>query len=353
VVEKQVKAWFRRSLLDWNLKKNDRKMPWKGIKDPYKIWLSEVMLQQTRVEQGMGYYNRFIERFPTVHDLAQSPENQVFKLWEGLGYYSRCRNLIATAKKVSLELNGRFPNTLEGLLSLKGVGPYTAAAIGSFAFGLPLAVVDGNVIRVISRFLGITEPVDLPGIKKNIEFMAQELMDEKNPAVYNQAIMDFGAVVCKPQQPICERCPLKKKCVAFNEGLQSSIPRKSPKTKAQVRYLNYLILEHKGRQLVRKRSGNDIWKDLYEFILWEKDEPQDVKDLQNLKSWGLKSPGTATQVIDVSDEIIHQLTHRKIICRLVHIKIEQPIKLEGYDWKSKTAIRQLPFPRLLTRYLKW
>jgi A/G-specific adenine glycosylase len=152
--------------------------------------------------------------------------------------------------------------------------------------------------------------------------MAQELMDEKNPAVYNQAIMDFGAVVCKPQQPICERCPLKKKCVAFNEGLQSSIPRKSPKTKAQVRYLNYLILEHKGRQLVRKRSGNDIWKDLYELI-------------------------------DVSDEIIHQLTHRKIICRLVHIKIEQPIKLEGYDWKSKTAIRQLPFPRLFTRYLKW
>lgn len=353
MVEKQVKTWFRRSLLEWNLKKNDRKMPWKGIKDPYKIWLSEVMLQQTRVEQGMGYYNRFIERFPTIHKLAQSPENQVFKLWEGLGYYSRCRNLIDTAKKVSFELKGRFPNTLEGLLSLRGVGPYTAAAIGSFAFELPLAVVDGNVIRVISRFLGISAPVDQQDIKKKLGLLAQELMDEKNPAIYNQAIMDFGAVVCKPQQPLCKECALKKKCVAFNEGLQHSIPRKSAKTKAQVRYLNYLILEYNGRQLVRKRSGKDIWKDLYEFVLLEKDEPQDVKVLQNFSTWGFKSPNLSRQVIDVSEEITHQLSHRKIICRLVHIKIEKPINLEGYVWKTKTAIRQLPFPRLITRYLNW
>ena len=267
--------------------------------------------------------------------------------------FRSCRNLIATAQKVSVELNGRFPNTPEGLLSLKGVGPYTAAAIGSFAFGLPLAVVDGNVIRVISRFLGITQPVDRPRTKKNMELMAQELLDEKNPAVYNQAIMDFGAVVCKPQQPLCDRCPLKKKCVAFNEGIQSSIPRKTPKTKAQVRYLNYLILEHKGRQLVRKRSENDIWKDLYEFVLLEKDEPQDMQELQNLKSWGLKSSRVAKQVMDVSDEIIHQLTHRKIICRLVHIRIEEPIQLQGYEWKTKNAILQLPFPRLITRYLNW
>ena len=353
MVEKQVKTWFRKSLLEWNLKKNDRKMPWKGIRDPYKIWLSEVMLQQTRVEQGIGYYNRFIERFPTVHDLAQSPENQVFKLWEGLGYYSRCRNLIATAKKISLELGGRFPNTRDGLLSLKGVGPYTAAAIGSFAFGLPLAVVDGNVIRVISRFLGMREPVDQPKIKKNMEFLAQELMDEKNPAMYNQAIMDFGAVICKPQQPLCAECPLKKKCIAYNKGLQHSIPKKSPKPKAQTRYLNYLILEHKGRQLVRKRSENDIWKDLYEFILLEKDEPQEMKVLQNLSSWGFTSSKISKEVMEVSEEIIHQLTHRKIICRLVHIKIEKPIKLEGYTWKTKIAIRQLPFPRLITRYLNW
>lgn len=353
MVEKQVKTWFRKSLLKWNSEKNDRKMPWKGISDPYKIWLSEVMLQQTRVEQGMGYYNRFIREFPTVHSLAQSPENQVFKLWEGLGYYSRCRNLIATAKKVSFELGGRFPTTREGLLSLKGVGPYTAAAIGSFAFGLPLAVLDGNVIRVISRFMGITEPTDLPEVKKNMEVLAQELLDEKNPAVYNQAIMDFGAVICKPQQPNCGGCPLKKKCIAFNKGLQSAIPHKSKRVRSQVRYLNYLILEYNGRQLVRKRVGKDIWKDLYEFILLEQDEPQDMKFLQNLTNWGLKPSKVSKQVIDVSDEIIHQLTHRKINCRLIHIKIDQSVHLEGYEWKTKNAIRHLPFPRLITRYLGW
>ena len=353
MVEKQVKTWFRKSLLKWNSEKNDRKMPWKGIKDPYKIWLSEVMLQQTRVEQGMGYYNRFIERFPTVESLAQSPENQIFKLWEGLGYYSRCRNLIATAKKVSIELKGRFPNTKEGLLSLKGVGPYTASAIGSFAFGLPLAVVDGNVIRVISRFLGITDPTDQPVVKKKMDLLAQELMDEKNPAIYNQAIMDFGAVICKPQLPLCKECPLKKKCVAFNNGLQSSIPYKSKKVKSQARYFHYLILEHRGKQLVRKRIGNDIWKDLYEFILLEKDEPQDGKFLQNLSNWGLKSSKISKQVIDVSDEIVHQLTHRKIICSLVYIQIDQSVSLKGYEWKTKNAIRQLPFPRLITRYLGW
>ncbi len=353
MVEKQLKTWFRRSLLRWNSDKNDRKMPWKGISDPYKIWLSEIMLQQTRVEQGMGYYNRFIERFPTVHSLAQSPENQVFKLWEGLGYYSRCRNLIATAKKVSLELRGRFPDTLEGLLSLKGVGPYTAAAIGSFAFGLPHAVVDGNVIRVISRFMGITAPTDQSEVKKKLALLAQELLDEKNPAVYNQSIMDFGAVVCRPQQPRCNDCPLQKKCIAYAKGIQSSLPRKSKKVASQMRYLYYLILEHKGKQLVRKRGEKDIWKDLYEFVLMERDEAQETPFLLQLSNWGFKSTHLKQQVVDISEEIIHQLTHRKIHCRLVHIKIETPVQLEGYEWKSKNTIRQLPFPRLITRYLGW
>ena len=267
MIEKQTKTWFRRSLLDWNLNKNDRKMPWKGIKDPYKIWLSEIMLQQTRVEQGMGYYNRFIKAFPTVESLSQATENQIFKLWEGLGYYSRCRNLIATAKKVSFELGGRFPETREGLLSLKGVGPYTAAAIGSFAFGLPLAVVDGNVMRVLSRVLGIKEPVDQPAVKKKIEKYAGELLDDKNPAAYNQAIMDLGAVVCKPQQPACSQCPFQKKCFAHKHELQATLPVKSKKIKSRERFIYYLILEHAGKQLLRKRRGNDIWKGLYEFVL--------------------------------------------------------------------------------------
>lgn len=353
MIEKQTKTWFRRSLLDWNLNKNDRKMPWKGIKDPYKIWLSEIMLQQTRVEQGMGYYNRFIKAFPTVESLSQATENQVFKLWEGLGYYSRCRNLIATAKKVSFELGGRFPETREGLLSLKGVGPYTAAAIGSFAFGLPLAVVDGNVMRVLSRVLGIKEPVDLPAVKKKIDTYAGELLDDKNPAAYNQAIMDLGAVVCKPQQPACSQCPFQIKCVAHKHGLQATLPVKSKKIKSRERFVYYLILEHAGKQLMRKRTGNDIWKGLYEFVLMEKDEPQASESLQKLSDWGIPSAGIRQEIVDVSGEIVHQLTHQKIRCQLIHIKVDKAIHLEGYAWQKKNAIRQFPFPRLITRHLGW
>jgi A/G-specific adenine glycosylase len=353
VIEKQTKTWFRRSLLDWNLNKNDRKMPWKGIKDPYKIWLSEIMLQQTRVEQGMGYYNRFIKAFPTVESLSQATENQVFKLWEGLGYYSRCRNLIETAKKVSFELGGRFPETREGLLSLKGVGPYTAAAIGSFAFGLPLAVVDGNVMRVLSRVLGIKEPVDQPAVKKKIEKYAGELLDDKNPATYNQAIMDLGAVVCKPQQPACSQCPFQKKCFAHKHGLQATLPVKSKKIKSRERFVYYLILEHAGKQLLRKRTGNDIWKGLYEFVLMEKDEPQASESLQKLSGWGIPSTGIRQEIVDVSGEIVHQLTHQKIRCQLIHIKVDKAIHLEGYAWQKKNAIRQFPFPRLITRHLGW
>jgi A/G-specific adenine glycosylase len=353
VIEKQIKAWFRRSVLQWNLNKNDRKMPWKGVKDPYKIWLSEIMLQQTRVEQGMGYYIRFIKAFPTVQKLAQAPENHVFKLWEGLGYYSRCRNLIETAKKVSVEMGGSFPDSREGLLSLKGVGPYTASAIGSFAFGLPLAVLDGNVMRVLSRVFGIREPIDQPSVKKKMEEMASCLLDEKNPAAYNQAIMDFGAVVCKPQQPDCISCPFRKKCFANLHGMQAALPVKSKKIKNKERFIYYLVLEHGEKQLVRKRTGNDIWKGLYEFVWMEKDEPQELDFLQNLSSWGFPSKRIKKQIIDVSEEIMHQLTHQKIRCQFIHIKIDQPVHLEGYTWHTKNAILQFPFPRLLTRYLGW
>ncbi len=353
MVEKQVKTWFRRSLIQWNLKKNDRKMPWKGISDPYKIWLSEVMLQQTRVEQGIGYYNRFLDRFPTVDILAKASDNQVFKLWEGLGYYSRCRNLISTAQKVSFEMEGRFPSTREGLLSLKGVGPYTAAAIGSFAFGLPLAVVDGNVFRVLARIFGIQEPIDQPKGKKMLESLAQELLDEKNPAIYNQAIMDFGAVVCKPQQPLCKECPFQKKCIAHQKNAQAVLPRKSKKAKIRNRYLYYLILESKGKQLVRERPGKDIWQGLYEFILLEHDEPLEENYLQVLSNWGIKAKKIKKELNGLSEEIVHQLSHQKIHCRILRVTIDQHILLEGYQWRSKTAIRQLPFPRLITRYLGW
>src|ERR1700749_1524911 len=194
---------FTTLLLKWHNGKNSRVMPWKGEKNPYKIWLSEVILQQTRVEQGWSYYEKFVETFPTIHDLATAPEQKVFKLWEGLGYYSRCKNLIATAKRIDTEYKGVFPSTYEELLQLKGIGPYTAAAISSFAFGLPHAVVDGNVNRVLARDFGIETPFDTTEGKKIFSILAQELLDKKNSSAYNQAIMDLGATVCTPRNPLC------------------------------------------------------------------------------------------------------------------------------------------------------
>jgi A/G-specific adenine glycosylase len=197
-----MKPDFTKKLMKWNQSSNNRAMPWKGEKDPYKIWLSEIILQQTRVEQGLGYYERFVKKFPTIKHLAKAPEQEVFKLWEGLGYYTRCKNLIATATFISKEKKGKFPDDYESILSLKGVGPYTAAAIASFAYNLPHAVIDGNVFRVLSRYFGISTPVDTAAGKKMYALLAKELLDKDEPGLYNQAIMDFGAVVCKPLQPL-------------------------------------------------------------------------------------------------------------------------------------------------------
>src|SRR5882757_84990 len=200
------KADFSDHLLKWHKGKNDRKMPWKGEKNPYKVWLSEVILQQTRVQQGWAYYENFLKAFPTIHDLAIAPEQKVFKLWEGLGYYSRCRNLIATAKKIDAEYNGQFPNTYGEILALKGIGPYTAAAIASFAFRLPHAVVDGNVTRVLSRYFGISTPIDTTAGKKLFTELADALLDKEQADIYNQAIMDLGATICLPRNPLCTAC---------------------------------------------------------------------------------------------------------------------------------------------------
>src|SRR5579859_4925347 len=206
---------FTKTLLGWNSSGNFREMPWKGEKDPYKVWLSEVILQQTRVQQGWAYYEKFINAFPTIHDLAVAPEQQIFKLWEGLGYYSRCRNLIATAKKIDAEYNGRFPSSYEEILALKGIGPYTAAAIASFAFGLPHAVVDGNVTRVLSRYFGNSTPIDTVAGKKLYTELADVLLDKGQPDSYNQAIMDFGATICLPRNPLCADCVQQAGCQAW------------------------------------------------------------------------------------------------------------------------------------------
>ena len=245
-------------------------MPWKGEKDPYKIWLSEIILQQTRVEQGLSYYLRFIEKFPTVDDLANADDNTIFKMWEGLGYYSRCRNLIATARHISNELGGYFPKTYDEILLLKGVGAYTASAIASFAYDLPYAVVDGNVNRVIARFFGLHIPVDSSAGKKLLTAQANALLDKKAPALYNQAIMDFGATVCKPRLPLCSTCFLSRYCKAYNEDMVALLPVKEKKLIRKSRWFYYFLIEKDGRFAVSKDGAKISGTACMSFHYWSK-----------------------------------------------------------------------------------
>lgn len=352
MVEKQVKESFLNAMKSWHDHVNNRTMPWKGIKDPYRIWLSEVILQQTRVEQGMAYYKRFTERFPTVQDLAQAPDNEVFKLWEGLGYYNRCRNLLATAREVSTRFNGRFPSTRAGLIALKGIGDYTAAAIGSFAFGLPLAVVDGNVLRVLARFFAIADPIDQQPGKTRLTGLADQLLDQQYPAAHNQAIMDLGATVCKPRLPQCGTCPLAKQCKAFASGTQDQYPVKSKKTIQKERFFYYLVLEAGGKKAVRQRVGKGIWSGLHEFILKETDEPATERELQSLSFWGVETATLRRGCWNLSETITHQLTHQKIHCRFLCAQIEKPVPIDTYRWISQTALAEMAFPRLITRFME-
>lgn len=262
-----MKLNFTSTLLHWHTHSNTREMPWKGEKDPYKIWLSEIILQQTRVEQGLAYYNKFTQAYPTVFDLAKAKDQTVFKLWEGLGYYNRCRNLLATAREIVKTFDGKFPNDYETLLTLKGVGPYTAAAIASFAFNAPHAVLDGNVYRVIARYQGIDVPTDTTAGKKIFETRAAALLDKKRAGLYNQAIMDFGATVCKPLAPTCNNCPLQKTCVAHATAQVNQLPIKEKQLIKKERRFYYFLLQVQDEIWVTERKHKDIWQGLFEFYL--------------------------------------------------------------------------------------
>ena len=342
---------FTRTLLSWNKKSNVRQMPWKGIDDPYKIWLSEIMLQQTRVEQGTAYYNRFIEKFPTVNKLALAADDEVFKMWEGLGYYSRCKNLMATAKTIAFEYEGIFPKTHEEILKLKGIGPYTAAAIASFAFKLPFAVVDGNVTRVISRYFGIEKPIDTNDGKKYFAGLAQALLHKEHPAIYNQAIMDFGATICKPQQPLCEVCELQKNCVAFAKGLTKILPIKEKKLKKRTRYFYYIIVEQQGKIYVRKRTEKDIWENLWEFILVEMTENLNSESFTKTNQFTSLFNGMNIE-IKASEFYKQQLTHQTIEGLFIHVRTEEGFKNENYSSLKKTDIKKLAFPKFITGFLE-
>lgn len=346
------KKFFSSALLKWNLKINDRPMPWKGEKDPYKIWLSEIILQQTRVEQGWDYYNRFVATFPTVEKLAAAPEDKVFKLWEGLGYYSRCKNLIATAKIIVKEYNGKFPNTYQEILALKGVGPYTTAAIASFAFNLPHAVVDGNVFRVLSRYFGNATPIDSNEGKKIFTALADELLDKKQPGIYNQALMDFGAVVCKPKLPVCTTCPLQTQCVAFAKKTVEQLPVKEKKLIKKTRWLYYIVASFEGKILVRKRGAKDIWENLYEFVLEETTGAVDfdeLKKLPALKQLLGKTKVTPDWISRIYDQ---KLTHQTIYGQFIKVTLTAAPNLDGFELVSQKKLATLPFPKFIATYLK-
>jgi len=344
--ESAKQIFFTKNLLDW-FDKNDRPLPWKGEKNPYYIWLSEIILQQTRVEQGLPYFEKFKSTFPTVFDLAKAPSDQVMKLWEGLGYYSRARNLHFTAKFIATELNGVFPNTHAAILGLKGVGPYTAAAIASFAFGLPHAVVDGNVFRVLSRVFGIETPIDTTLGKKEFNKLADILLAKDKPAVYNQAIMDFGATQCTPANPNCPICPMQKHCTAFSKKLIATLPVKSKKIKKRDRFFNYLVFKNADTVVLNKRQQKDIWLNLYDFPLVEASSLLSEKELLKHEVFQ-KIVGTqAFTIKKVSKPFKQLLTHQKIVAIFWEIELKSALRVNDssfFEVKQKN-INNFAFPK--------
>jgi A/G-specific adenine glycosylase len=348
--DQKIMAAFRAGLLRWNEAENNRQMPWKGETDPYKIWLSEIILQQTRVEQGLGYYQRFIQTFSNVHALASAPEQQVFKLWEGLGYYSRCKNLIATAKYISEKWNGVFPTDYESILALKGVGPYTAAAIASFAYNLPHAVLDGNVFRVLSRIFAIELPIDSTEGKKTFSLFAQETLEPEKPGAYNQAIMDFGATVCKPV-PECARCFFNTSCQAYLQNKQAQLPVKGKAAPLRERWFHYVVLQCGDEIAVRQRTAKDIWQNLYDVLLIEAGKREDKATilLQLQKSYAIQPDDY--EVISAAANATQKLSHQKIYFSFIHLRLRQKKEVPGMTWVSEKVLGNYPFPKTLGAFL--
>jgi len=314
---------FSKSLLNWH-QSIDRKLPWKEDRDPYKIWLSEIIMQQTRVAQGTPYYLKFVGAFPTIVDLADADEDTIMKLWQGLGYYSRARNLHHAAKTVRDEFGGVFPTEYDDVLSLKGVGKYTAAAIVSFAYGEEKAVVDGNVIRVLARYFGITDAVDHSATLKMINQKASQLIQGSDPGAYNQAIMDFGALHCTPKSPSCQECVFSDKCVANNQGTVSKIPYKAKKIKKRTRYLHYFIIEDKdGNTILKFRNEKDIWQSLYDYPCMENVSPNQVKEKEVSNylrhEFGLVSKSILFPIKNYK----HILTHQTIFASFYKVSVDK------------------------------
>ncbi|MBA3665878.1 MAG: A/G-specific adenine glycosylase [Bacteroidetes bacterium] len=344
-----MERWFSGGLKKW-YGVNKRDLPWRNETDAYRIWLSEIILQQTQVAQGLAYYRKFITNYPTIRHLAKASEDKVLKDWQGLGYYSRARNLHATARHIASNYKGVFPEIYKDIKALKGVGDYTAAAIASFAFNQPHAVVDGNVYRVLSRVFGIETPMDSGKGKKQFQELASELLDRKDPATHNQAIMEFGSQWCRPLNPDCEHCIFNSKCFAFKNELTASLPVKEKKTKIRARYFNYLvIIDKKQNVMINRRSEGDIWQGLYEFALLETEK--EITGRALLKHPGFhKHTGKKAEIIYTSNGYKHVLSHQHLFAKFYVIKTNTVFKKSIHALSLKN-LEKPAFPRLIEKFL--
>lgn len=349
---------FSTKLMKWYME-NSRDLPWRKTKDPYLIWIAEIILQQTRVNQGLNYFNRFVKKFPTVNELAGANEESVLLEWQGLGYYSRARNLLHSAKVIVNKYEGSFPDTYEDIITLKGIGDYTASAILSFAFNKPYPVVDGNVLRVLSRIYGITLPVNSSLGKSRIKEIAESLMPDENHELFNQAIMEFGALHCKPASPNCETCPFTNACFAYQHSMVEQLPVTEKTVKQKIRYFNYLVVvfyKNNNKQILfSKRNSNDIWKNMYDFPLIESDKPLSDNQIVSSELW-LKLFQKIHPTLKKRTKLYkHILSHQILLSQFNIIAVQDQASLintEGYLPVNIKEIKKYPVPRLIDLFLE-
>ena len=340
---------FSNLLIKWYLQ-NKRDLPWRNTTNPYPIWLSEIMLQQTRVAQGMPYFLSFTTAFPTVFDLAKASEEQVLKLWQGLGYYSRARNLHQTAQYITTELNGIFPVNYNDLLKLKGVGEYTAAAIASFAYNEVVPVVDGNVFRILSRYFDINTDIAQASAKKEFTALAFELIPKDNPAIFNQAIMEFGALQCVPKNPNCSSCVFNESCAALQKNKVDQLPVKSKKLKVRNRYFNYVVASDENKNtIIQKRTSKGIWHNLYEFPLLETEKEEDFDFVSEQIQMEYFKENTISSILETNNKsIVHKLSHQHLHIKFWNVKIKGTIE-NGIDVET---MKTFPFPIVIHNFIE-
>lgn len=347
---------IQNALSEW-FSDNKRELPWRSQPTPYFVWISEIILQQTRVSQGYDYFMRFTEKWPTLKDLAQASEEEVLKMWQGLGYYSRARNLHRCAQQVVERHGGEFPASYETLRKLQGIGDYTAAAIASIAFDLPHAVVDGNVFRVLSRLFDIDTPININEGKNLFAKLADEMLDRQHPGLHNQAMMEFGALHCVPKTPDCINCPLQAHCLAFANGTVAERPVKTDKLKIRTRYFNYLVfrIQNTKELYIHKRTAKDIWINLYDFPLIETKEPTDINQLLQKDDFKQYVGTKDFTVGKISKQFTHKLTHQTIVAQFIEIFLEEKLPIcETNDilLTAEMDMEKFPVPRLIDLYIK-